>query len=66
MRISINGRAVDIGENTTVLAALWNNGIPAPSLCAMGVCMACRVTIDGARHQLACQTECKEGMRVEV
>lgn len=66
MRLVINNREVEAQPNTTVLAALWNNGVPAPSLCAMGVCMACRVTIDGARHQLACQTECKEGMRVEV
>lgn len=66
MRISINNHEIDVRENTTVLAALWNNAIPAPALCAMGVCMACRVTVDGARHQLACQTECKEGMRVEL
>ncbi len=66
MRLVINGREVEGREYTTVLAALWNNGIPVPALCSMGVCMACRVTIDGARHQLACQTECKEGMRVEL
>lgn len=66
MRLTLNGREVEAQPNTTVLAALWNNAIPAPSLCAMGVCMACRVTIDGARHQLACQAECKEGMRVEL
>jgi NADH dehydrogenase/NADH:ubiquinone oxidoreductase subunit G len=66
MHLSINGREIETQPNTTVLAALWNNGIPAPALCAMGICMACRVTIDGARHQLACQTECKEGMRVEL
>ena len=66
MRLSINNRGVEAQPNTTVLAALWNSGVPAPSLCAMGVCMACRVTIDGARHQLACQTECTEGMRVEL
>jgi NADH dehydrogenase/NADH:ubiquinone oxidoreductase subunit G len=66
MRISINGREIETQPGTTVLAALWNHGIAAPALCAMGVCMACRVTIDGARPQLACQTECKEGMRVEL
>lgn len=66
MRLFLDNREVEVQAGTTVLAALWNNGVPAPALCAMGVCMACRVTIDGTRHQLACQTECKEGMRVEL
>ncbi|MFX1767137.1 2Fe-2S iron-sulfur cluster-binding protein [Paraburkholderia sp. A1RI-2L] len=33
-------------------------------LCGMGVCQECRVTIDGVRHRLACQTLCAEGMEV--
>jgi succinate dehydrogenase/fumarate reductase-like Fe-S protein len=30
----------------------------------MGVCMGCRVTIDGRPHQLACQTLVRDGMEV--
>ena len=33
-------------------------------LCGMGVCQECRVTIDGVRHRLACQTLCEAGMDV--
>lgn len=33
-------------------------------LCGMGVCQECRVTIDGVRHRLACQTLCADGMTV--
>ncbi|NLP63281.1 2Fe-2S iron-sulfur cluster-binding protein [Paraburkholderia sacchari] len=33
-------------------------------LCGMGVCQECRVTIDGVRHRLACQTLCADGMEV--
>jgi succinate dehydrogenase/fumarate reductase-like Fe-S protein len=34
-------------------------------LCGMGICQECRVNIDGLRR-LACQTICREGMRVET
>lgn len=35
-------------------------------LCGMGVCHECRVTIDGRAHQLACQTPCTLGMKVQT
>ena len=34
-------------------------------VCGMGICQECRVWVDGVR-QLACQTTCRAGMRVEV
>jgi hypothetical protein len=34
-------------------------------LCGMGICHECRTTVDG-RLRLACQTPCREGMRIET
>jgi D-hydroxyproline dehydrogenase subunit gamma len=34
--------------------------------CGMGVCQECRVTVDGRAYVLACQTVCRDGMRVET
>lgn len=71
-----NGRLIDAPAGATVAAALLANGAtgfrtsvggqPRAPLCAMGVCMECRVTIDGQRHRLACQTLCAEGMEVRT
>ena len=35
-------------------------------VCGMGICMECRVNIDGQAHQLACQTVCLDGMRINT
>ena len=40
-------------------------GAPRAPLCGMGICYECRVTVDGARHQLACLIVCRDGMEVE-
>jgi predicted molibdopterin-dependent oxidoreductase YjgC len=40
-------------------------GLRGP-LCGMGICQECRVTIDGRAHQLACQTPCAPGMRIQT
>ncbi len=60
-----NGRPIEAPESATVAAVLLGAGarIPGP-LCAMGVCMGCRATIDGKPHQLACQTLVRDGMEV--
>ena len=42
------------------------NGQPRGPLCGMGICMECRVTIDGQEHCRSCQTLCQEGMRVRT
>ena len=72
----INGVKIDVFEGTNVAVALLGAGIFAfrssvsgqlrGPLCAIGVCMECRVTIDGKAHQLACQTLCRDGMEVET
>jgi predicted molibdopterin-dependent oxidoreductase YjgC len=52
---------VEAPEGASVAAVL--PPLPGP-LCGMGVCMGCRVTIDGRAHQLACQTLVRDGMEV--
>lgn len=64
-RIRCNGREVDVPEGATVAAAILGAGAQLPGpLCAMGVCMGCRATINGRPHQLACQTPVRDGMEV--
>lgn len=70
----LDGRPLRVAEGTTVAAALTLGGDGSSRtsvggqrrapVCGMGVCQECRVTIDGQRR-LACQTLCRDGMRVE-
>ncbi|WP_443798380.1 2Fe-2S iron-sulfur cluster-binding protein, partial [Burkholderia gladioli] len=41
-------------------------GMPRTMLCGMGICQECRVGIDGRAHVLACQTTCRDGMRIDT
>lgn len=52
-------------EGTAVAAVLLAHGL-GRALCGIGVCMECRVRIDGQAHRLGCQTLCKPGMRVST
>ncbi|WP_282343138.1 (2Fe-2S)-binding protein [Pseudomonas sp. PS02288] len=71
----LDGRPLHVAEGTSVAAALalGGDGCARTSvsgqrrapLCGMGICQECRVSIDGVRR-LACQTLCREGMRVET
>jgi succinate dehydrogenase/fumarate reductase-like Fe-S protein len=71
----LDGHALKVAEGTSVAAALAlaSDGSTRTSvsgqrrapLCGMGICQECRVTIDG-RRRLACQTLCRDGMRVET
>ena len=74
MLIRINGRLFDALPDTTVAAAILSSGQTtfrrsitgedrAP-LCGMGICMECRVAINGQIHCCSCQTLCQEGMEV--
>ncbi|MFD3299320.1 (2Fe-2S)-binding protein [Aquipseudomonas alcaligenes] len=70
----LDGRPLHVANGTTVAAALALSGDGSSRtsvsgrrrapVCGMGVCQECRVTIDGQRR-LACQTLCRDGMRVE-
>ena len=74
IKIRCDGREIAVAEGTSVAAALLGAGVarfrssitgePRGPVCGMGVCMECRVTIDGEAHRLACQTLCREGMEV--
>ena len=73
-RIRCDGVEIVVAEGTSVAAALLGAGVlrfrssvtgdGRGPLCGMGVCMECRVTIDGVGHRLACQTLCAAGMEV--
>ena len=73
--LSIDGQTLRVADGTTVAAAVMSagdrcsrtslNGQRRAPLCGMGICQECRVSIDGLRR-LACQTLCRDGMRVET
>jgi succinate dehydrogenase/fumarate reductase-like Fe-S protein len=63
MLIVCDGHPVPAAEGMTVAAALLHAGA-GRAFCGMGVCMECRVRIDGKPHRLACQTLCRPGMEV--
>lgn len=73
-QIQVNGRIVRVRPGTTVAAAIAGTatsifhrsplGTPRGPLCGMGVCMECRVTIDGRKHARSCITVCRDGMEV--
>jgi D-hydroxyproline dehydrogenase subunit gamma len=73
MKITLNGREVQVSEGITVAAALsiHLSGITRRSvsgearapLCGMGICQECAVSINGQRR-LACQTLVREGLVV--
>lgn len=76
IRLTVDGRMIEVKSGTTVAAALAIAGVsgsrlsvkgePREALCGMGVCQECRVTIDGRAHALACQTLCRDGQRVQT
>lgn len=75
--VTVDGKRIAVAPQTTVAAALTlalgiggtrlsTSGTPRAPFCGMGVCQECRVTVDGRTHALACQTVCRDGMRVET
>jgi D-hydroxyproline dehydrogenase subunit gamma len=77
MRVTVNGHVLAMPAGSIVAAALTAyagiagtrtsvNGTPRAALCGMGVCQECRVTVDGIRHVLACQTLCRDGQTIET
>ncbi|MCG5079052.1 (2Fe-2S)-binding protein [Paraburkholderia tagetis] len=75
--LNVDGRSVSVARGSSVVAAVALatgsagvvtrrsvSGALRGPLCGMGVCQECRVTIDGVRHRLACQTLCADGMEV--
>lgn len=72
--ININGQIHQVESGISVVAALAKcdkpqtrlsvTGVPRTAFCGMGVCQECRVTINCAAHQLACQTMCTDQMQI--
>ncbi len=71
--ITVNSKSVHVKAGTTVAAAVMMAGEPCRfsvsgeargPLCGMGICMECRVTVNGLPHQRACLLACAPGMEV--
>ncbi len=72
--LSVNGKPIQVGQGTTVAAAVMIagdtafrtsvSGEPRGPLCGMGICFECRVTIDRHAHARSCQIVCEDGMKV--
>ena len=71
--IKINGQSLQVAAGTTVAAAVMTDqpgfrrsvtGEIRGPLCGMGICMECRVTLNGHPHERSCQTLCVPGMEV--
>lgn len=74
LTLRINGHPVSVPSGMVLAAAIARAGFrnfhrspqghPRGPLCGMGVCMECRVTIDGQKHIRSCTVLCSEGMEV--
>jgi sarcosine oxidase subunit alpha len=71
--ITVNGRPVRVVAGTSVAAAILMAGEPSrfsvtgearAPLCGMGICMECRVTVNGVPHRRSCLLTCASGMEV--
>jgi D-hydroxyproline dehydrogenase subunit gamma len=76
VRFIVDGRPLEAEAGASVLAALWNAGVRTlrtsvageerGSLCGMGTCFECRVTIDGVVHRRSCREIVRDGMEVRT
>jgi sarcosine oxidase subunit alpha len=73
---TVNGRAMTANPGSTVAAALLANGVrafrqspagePRGPLCGIGICLECRLTINGRPHQKSCQVPLTAGMEITL
>ena len=76
IQLRVNGVPVTVAQGTVVAAAIAQAGVARfrrstlgearGPLCGMGICMECRVTIDGRAHTRSCTALCAEGMEVRT
>ena len=76
MRVTVNGRAVEVSDGVMVSAAIAIAGVtafrrsvtgePRGPLCGMGICFECQVTVDGRPHVRSCQLPCRPGMEIRT
>jgi hypothetical protein len=74
--VNVNGKPVSVAAGTVVAAAVVANGTTGfrksvlgtfrGPLCGMGICMECRVTINGHKHCRSCQILCEPGMEIRT
>ncbi len=73
LHISINRQPHQVAEGTSVAVAVLMAGLATRRsvsgevrgpVCGMGVCMECRLTIDGQPDVRSCQVMCTEGMEI--
>jgi len=71
VKLIINGQKVSVPEGTTIMEAAKKVGIHIPHLCFLkeineiGACRVCLVEVEGMERLVtACNTECREGMKV--
>jgi len=74
VRIRVNNSSIKVPIGTVVAAALAYAGVtqfrrsvsgqPRGPLCGMGICMECRVTINGQQNCRSCQIVCEENMEI--
>lgn len=73
LNLTINGKAVQVEEGTTILQAARDNGIYIPTLCydeavkVYGACGLCVVEAEGVPKLLrSCSAKCSEGMVINT
>ena len=73
IKLTINGKQVEVAEGLTILEAAREAGIVIPTLCYLkglnevGACRVCVVEVKGSdRLVAACNTKVAEGMEVET
>ena len=76
IQLRVNGQTVTVAAGTVVAAAVVLSGQARfrrsvrgearGPLCGMGICMECRVTINGVAHARSCQVLCGQGMEVST
>jgi NADH dehydrogenase/NADH:ubiquinone oxidoreductase subunit G len=72
VKLTIDGKEIEVAENTNLIEAAKEAGIEIPNLCylkgmkAVGACRLCLVEVEGMRAPvIACNTKVKEGMVVQ-
>lgn len=73
MHVTVDGMAVEVEPETTILTAIRAVGANVPTLCfdsrqdPFGACRVCLVGVAGARGPLpACTTPCRDGMEIDT
>ena len=73
LELTIDGRATQVAEGTTILQACQAQGITVPTFCwaenltPLNVCRICVVELEGARTLVpACSRKCEAGMKVQT